>query len=96
MAVRACVASLADACIVVDTIDTRATVHATTVRTVFIVGLAINAGEAKLTLARVGINIFLTNGTILTGLRQTFVDVNFTMFATEPVDAEARVITDAV
>lgn len=96
MTVRACVASLADACIVVNTVDTRSTVHATTVRTVFVVGLTINAREAKLTLARVGINIFLTNGTVLTGLRQAFVDVNFTVFATKTVNAEARVITDAV
>lgn len=96
LAIRACVASLANACIVVDTVDTRAAVHATAVGAIFVVGLTINAREAELTLTGVGVDVFLANGTVLTGLRQAFVNVDLTMLAAEAVHAETRIITDAV
>lgn len=96
LTIRARVTNLADACVVVDTVDTRAAIHATTVGTIFVVGLTIDAREAELTLTRVRVDIFFTNGTVLAGLRQAFVDVNLTVLATETVHAETRIITDAV
>lgn len=63
------VAMFADARVVVDTIDAIATVHAATFGAVFVVGLAIDAGETAPALARIGVDVFLANRSIPTRLR---------------------------
>jgi hypothetical protein len=63
------IARLADARVVVDTVDAFATVHAATVSAVLVIGLAIDAGEAELALTGIRVNVFFANGTILARLR---------------------------
>lgn len=87
LTIGSCVARSADTCIIVDAIDTCATIHATTFSTILIVCLTIDAGKAKLTLACIRIDIFLTNGSILTGMRLTFVDIVLTVFSIETIHA---------
>lgn len=87
LAVGARVTGFADARVVVDAVDALAAVHAATVGAVFVVGLAIDAGEAKLTLTRIGVYVLLADGTVLAGLRQTFVDVHLAVFPAEAVHA---------
>lgn len=60
---------LANACIIVDTVDAIAAVHAATISAVFIVGLTIDSRETASALTRVRVDIFLANRSILTGLR---------------------------
>jgi len=63
------IARLADARVVVDTVDAFATVHAATVSAVLVIGLAIDAGEAELALTGIRVNVFFANSTILARLR---------------------------
>jgi len=87
LTIGSCVAGSADTRIVVDPVDACATIHATTFGTVLVVRLTIDAGEAKLTLACIRIDIFLTNGSVLTGMRLAFVDVVLTVFPIETIHA---------
>lgn len=55
--------------IIVDTVDAFAAVHAATIGAVLIVGLTIDSRETASALTRVGVDVFLANRSILTGLR---------------------------
>lgn len=86
----------ADTSVVVDTVETLAAIHTATIGAVLVVGLTIDAGKAELTLAGVGVDVFLADRPVLAGLRQAFVDVDLAVFAVEAIHAQAGVVADAV
>ena len=79
----------ANACVVVDSINASASVHAGGWRAVFIVDLAVGPREPTSTVASVGIDIVMTHCLILTRIGGAFVHVDLTFVAIEAVNTEA-------
>ena len=96
LAVGTCVAWATDARVVVDAVDAGAAVHTRGFGTVLVVGLTVDAREPELTLTCVRVDVFLADCTVLAGIRQTLIDIDLAVLATEAVDAEAGVVADTV
>lgn len=87
---------MADAGVAVDTINASASIHTTRVRAILVVGLAVEAREAKRACACVGINILCTGGSVTTRPGLTLVNVHFTVLACEPIHAKTTVVSHCI
>lgn len=58
--------------------------------------MTVDSGEAERTRASVRIDVLGAGGSVLAGLRQAFVDIDFTILAAETVDTNASIRSDTV
>lgn len=80
----------------VNSIDTSAPIHTTTLRTILIICLTAYPRETQWTCASVRIHILVAGGAIVARTGQTFVYINFTVFPLETVDTDTRVVANIV